>query len=290
MASRACPHAGLSPRLRGNPWGTERGILRRGSIPAPAGEPSRTSRRRWLMRVYPRACGGTLEPPPKANQKAGLSPRLRGNLQLASCSPFCSGSIPAPAGEPPAGELFAFLFRVYPRACGGTPSMTVRMTELTGLSPRLRGNPPASPCTNHPVPVYPRACGGTRSAGRSRQSMMGLSPRLRGNPHFRDAKLYPMGSIPAPAGEPSPGSRERRLDRVYPRACGGTLLHFCKWIAATGLSPRLRGNQLPFPLGLIYLRSIPAPAGEPYRGCRSPVLSPVYPRACGGTMSLPGWP
>ena len=50
----------------------------------------------------------------------GLSPRVRGNLGMVDAGPFEIGSIPARAGEPsdlPGGRG---LFRVYPRACGGT--------------------------------------------------------------------------------------------------------------------------------------------------------------------------
>ena len=50
---------GLSPPVRGNRAGTQRGAGPRGSIPARAGEPSRTIRRHQTSRVYPRPCGGT---------------------------------------------------------------------------------------------------------------------------------------------------------------------------------------------------------------------------------------
>ena len=54
----------------------------------------------------------------------------------------------------------------------------------------------------------------------------------------------------------------------------------------TGLSPRLRGNpfqQRRYPRDV---RSIPAPAGEPYSGGSRLPGCAVYPRACGGTSSL----
>ena len=50
---------GLSPRLRGNRPGCRRMLPRRGSIPAPAGEPSMESPPPDESAVYPRACGGT---------------------------------------------------------------------------------------------------------------------------------------------------------------------------------------------------------------------------------------
>ena len=50
-----------------------------GSIPAPAGEPAFRCVDRMLHGVYPRACGGTGEPPKGHLADLGLSPRLRGN-------------------------------------------------------------------------------------------------------------------------------------------------------------------------------------------------------------------
>ena len=50
---------GLSPRMRGNRGSCARPQSISGSIPAHAGEPSKTLWRFSLLRVYPRACGGT---------------------------------------------------------------------------------------------------------------------------------------------------------------------------------------------------------------------------------------
>ena len=72
---------GLSPRLRGNPYGLWWGAVQ--------------------GRVYPRACGGTSVNSVTFAGLIGLSPRLRGNLSLADPRVSTYGSIPAPAGEPP---------------------------------------------------------------------------------------------------------------------------------------------------------------------------------------------
>ena len=53
-----------------------------------------------LMRVYPRACGGTKMVPRVLPEGQGLSPRVRGNLYLPSIYVGFTGSIPARAGEP----------------------------------------------------------------------------------------------------------------------------------------------------------------------------------------------
>ena len=49
-------------------------------------------------------------------------------------------SIPALAGEPGAGVAETTLYRVYPRACGGTSVFSDETLNAGGLSPRLRGN------------------------------------------------------------------------------------------------------------------------------------------------------
>ena len=122
-----------------------------------------------------------------------------------------------------------------------------------GLSPRLRGNR--------------RRCGSIPAGGTSSPGIAaGLSPRLRGNRSKR--------------GEED----QRSALWVYPRACGGTWarrsnvrsiprLRGNPHAAArhlydeTGLSPRLRGN-LPSERYCEHaqtaIRSIPAPAGEPF--------------------------
>ena len=70
---------------------------------------------------------------------------------------------------------------------------------------------------------------------------------------------------------------------VYPRVCGGTLVHAGGGLPGRGLSPRVRGNRLHTGVAMLAMRSIPACAGEPHRGRRCRALSRVYPRVCGGT-------
>ena len=95
---------------------------------------------------------------------------------------------------------------------------------------------------------------------------------------------------------------------VYPRACGGTSVWTPSSCSSSGLSPRLRGNQVALPARVgegfppVYpracggttwsvrsfliskVRSIPAPAGEPPPSPGAAEQTQVYPRACGGTI------
>ena len=113
--------------------------------------------------------------------------------------------------------------------------------------------------------------------------MTGLSPRVRGNRDDLDGAEVVDGSIPARAGEPRRTSSGHPLRRVYPRACGGTLVGALIGQTIEGLSPRVRGNRLPVAGVGLDPRSIPARAGEPSQPSLVGLFKRVYPRACGGT-------
>ena len=182
---------GLSPRVRGNPAGDMARAGVRGSIPACAGEPASSPRRTASPAVYPRVCGGTMAFQYSTSTYPGLSPRVRGNLGLASLWSWRRGSIPACAGEPGSSGSSLRTGRVYPRVCGGTLLMEFDGAALEGLSPRVRGNrprPDGNGCRDRSIPacagepsappacvpgirVYPRVCGGTPSG-----STAGSSP------------------------------------------------------------------------------------------------------------------
>ena len=175
-------------------------------------------------------------------QQQGLSPRLRGNLDLLVQSGVAMRSIPALAGEPLVVFMGAALIAVYPRACGGTITPPRKDTAPAGLSPRLRGNrgaadvqltpggsipalagePESDAKPSHDKWVYPRACGGTPRALPNSNLVTGLSPRLRGNQTTMRLGCGYHRSIPALAGEPRSWATRLRMSRVYPRACGGT--------------------------------------------------------------------
>ena len=293
----------LSPRARGihAVWGLAEDCP--GSIPACAGEPNSGSPIYLPISVYPRVCGGTGAPIRYGRCSAGLSPRVRGNLDWIESLACEEGSIPACAGEPPCARRGRSGRRVYPRVCGGTLLWLLPWLPEWGLSPRVRGNhgrlvcgvdPVGSipACAGEPSPVstsaarpgvYPRVCGGTRVLSMRNHGALGLSPRVRGNHGLVQLPLHRPGSIPACAGEPRYASSLSPWNRVYPRVCGGTLSRRSGIWATRGLSPRVRGNQVVL-VGMPPVPgSIPACAGEPpSRGTPRPEPE-VYPRVCGGT-------
>ena len=194
---------GLSPRVRGNRTWSSREAVASGSIPACAGEPNMVIAGSCSVGVYPRVCGGTVNPLPPPPDGIGLSPRVRGNHLYPVRRCAGSGSIPACAGEPTRCECSATMRSVYPRVCGGTRPLRFGWRAPTGLSPRVRGNlqtptflywrigsipacagEPLSKIGRDKLPrVYPRVCGGT-SGGAVQEALSacwGLSPRVRGN-------------------------------------------------------------------------------------------------------------
>ena len=176
----------------------------------------------WRSRVYPRVCGGTASHRCIGTPDEGLSPRVRGNRLRHRGTGGGGRSIPACAGEPMARTWASALSPVYPRVCGGTPSLPTTPTPALGLSPRVRGNrPPQTPhpaaarsipaCAGEPTTpksplfliwVYPRVCGGTAVMAVWTAHWAGLSPRVRGNPAPLPVLRIGVRSIPACAGEP----------------------------------------------------------------------------------------
>ena len=141
---RNCPCvccAGLSPRVRGNLIALTPAILAQRSIPACAGEPRCPPFPGRAWRVYPRVCGGTLRRDLTLELAHGLSPRVRGNHDLALAALSQIRSIPACAGEPRSWWQSFTVTPVYPRVCGGTRSIGCSAGVACGLSPRVRGNP-----------------------------------------------------------------------------------------------------------------------------------------------------
>ena len=120
----------------------------------------------------------------------------------------------------------------------------------------------------------------------SQTSEPGLSPRMRGHPAVADDRSNRVGSIPAHAGAPRTRCGRATAGRVYPRACGGTVVPVVDLKSLRGLSPRMRGHLWPSGHGEQHRGSIPAHAGAPFRPSPTTTTRRVYPRACGGTFQF----
>ncbi len=121
MATVGTFNVGRSPRTRGSLYHRRAWARYARSIPAHAGEPS------WLPLILeegmvdPRARGGASVRSVWSRPLSGRSPRTRGSQFAAPAAAGDAGSIPAHAGEPPAGLIEA--------------------VKKAGRSPRTRGSP-----------------------------------------------------------------------------------------------------------------------------------------------------
>ena len=115
-------HAGLSPRGRGKPADFRAPALRRGSIPAWAGETAHARTFSAKSEVYPRVGGGNVDTYEWAMANMGLSPRGRGKLPCGNDMGETRRSIPAWAGETSIITSRKCALKVYPRVGGGNHS------------------------------------------------------------------------------------------------------------------------------------------------------------------------
>ena len=173
------------------------------------------------------------------------------------------GSIPACAGEPFRFDCWSFVFKVYPRVCGGTILLFMAGLPVKGLSPRVRGN---------------------LQQWQSELALGWSIPACAGEPILSRTPFLSFDrSIPACAGEPGRSHCRRARSWVYPRVCGGTNRALSCAPSPEGLSPRVRGNLSNALVPRYSIRSIPACAGEPHRSRGGRGSRGVYPRVCGGT-------
>ena len=160
------------------------------------------------------------------------------------------------------------------------------MRRELGSIPACAGEPPPRRWRRTRTRVYPRVCGGTPSGSPTAKEYGGLSPRVRGNLRGLPLPCPGRGSIPACAGEPSQADYTVARVGVYPRVCGGTIADQGIAPYRLGLSPRVRGNPRSPPDSASTHGSIPACAGEPPPTFRCRPAWRVYPRVCGGTLTI----
>ncbi len=143
---------GPSPPARGSRRKASPAALRRGSIPACAGEPPARNTAASTARVHPRLRGGAAHRLDASATSEGPSPPARGSHLADRGQVARGGSIPACAGEPRGGRRGAGAARVHPRLRGGAPGVSRELRGLLGPSPPARGSP-------QPGTVAPRVLG-----------------------------------------------------------------------------------------------------------------------------------
>ena len=109
---------GSSPRMRGTPPHTHKKILKRGIIPAYAGNTIACPRICRLIRDHPRVCGEHVWSARIPDQTLGSSPRMRGT-RLGGLRPdTAAGIIPAYAGNTHIDCARLRTGGDHPRVCG----------------------------------------------------------------------------------------------------------------------------------------------------------------------------
>ena len=139
VINHAAAYEGLSPRVRGKRNWRLPAIRWRGTIPASAGETLPFFAKIFAIWDYPRECGGNLPTVNGGGGMRGLSPRVRGKQVFDGALCWCSGTIPASAGETQHILQNPHFLRDYPRECGGNLTWTRMHQRRKGLSPRVRG-------------------------------------------------------------------------------------------------------------------------------------------------------
>ena len=254
------------------------------SIPAPAGN-TRGARRLALrvLRSIPAPAGNTALSDCVLRPCTGPSPHPRGTHSSRTVEGINPRSIPAPAGNTSSSAPPAGCPSVHPRTRGEHMVARGRYAAAIGPSPHPRG----TRCRSRPLRRCGRSIPAPAGNTERRPTLSRSSPV---HPRTRGVHVVQVGlqavvhrSIPAPAGNtsssspetlshrgPSPHPRGTRREAhpapgcppVHPRTRGEHASFTAGETSASGPSPHPRGTQIEPLLGLLPVRSIPAPAGN----------------------------
>jgi len=131
---------GLSPRVRGHPYGLRTAARVMRSIPTCAGASVIAHRTGIRPEVYPHVCGGISHSRRTPSPPSGLSPRVRGHHTYIERLSGARRSIPTCAGASTPRGRSSGCGRVYPHVCGGIWCPSWANEHARGLSPRVRGH------------------------------------------------------------------------------------------------------------------------------------------------------
>ena len=112
------------------------------------------------------------------------------------------------------------------------------------------------------TPVHPRACGEHVIERCIFLDKDGSSPRMRGTHRIALSQSFADRFIPAHAGNTQRCERPEPAGTVHPRACGEHSTATAAAIRNSGSSPRMRGTLVSNPGISIFIRFIPAHAGN----------------------------
>ena len=236
--------------------------VRRGIIPACAGNTCSKRNHLNIVGDHPRVCGEHTRFVVKSKVAVGSSPRVRGTLWLRRRENRRAGIIPACAGNTPREGCIPSGRRDHPRVCGEHLRAKLHDLRDLGSSPRVRGTHagyslgftdtgiiPA--CAGNTIRIsgrvflgrdHPRVCGEHAITQPPSRRLWGSSPRVRGTLVPADSRFRRTGIIPACAGNTPPCRTSFRLGRDHPRVCGEHVGMNSTAKASVGSSPRVRGT------------------------------------------------
>ena len=251
-------------------------------IPAYAGNASPSVTASSGLPDHPRVCGERPTPRMGSPLQRGSSPRMRGTRAGQQQQHRERRIIPAYAGNASAASSVHTLRSDHPRVCGERTTAVSVWIRHTGSSPRMRG----THLTGHAegkhariIPAYagnawirrtwmssladhPRVCGERVLDPIIPGSVRGSSPRMRGTRREDWHRIGADRIIPAYAGNAVAPWPPRPPVPDHPRVCGERVLPAHNSGSRSGSSPRMRGT-LPGPLvQVLWLRIIPAYAGN----------------------------
>ena len=193
----------------------------------------------------------------------GSSPRVRGTVHELPARlddprfiPACAGN-----GNPGTGST-PRLLAVHPRVCGERCRRGRGPRATAGSSPRVRGTGSGAALQGIRRRFIPACAGNGFASGISARAVAGSSPRVRGTGDAAGRETHVLRFIPACAGNGSTRTVSTARPTVHPRVCGergsgrGTLRQY------GGSSPRVRGTVLIVEAAVLFVRFIPACAGN----------------------------
>ncbi len=193
--------------------------------------------------------------------RVAVHPRSRGEhrFRFTSRNSFC-GSSPLPRGTRQPGPPQGGFGRFIPAPAGNT------LRQRSDL---------------RPWSVHPRSRGEHRAVLRGRAMMAGSSPLPRGTRAGTTARGCQARFIPAPAGNTSRTPKQARSNTVHPRSRGEHRRRWRCFLEATGSSPLPRGTLADIAAANVFLRFIPAPAGNTVHPAVTSWPPAVHPRSRG---------
>ncbi len=213
---------------------------------------------------------------------SGSSPLARGTLHWHYCRRRRFGLIPAHAGNTLTRACSRCSRWAHPRSRGehgkavaamgamlgssplarGTLNPQVRDTHQQGLIPARAGNMYCSGFSSSPSTAHPRSHGEHKTDTSHPLRPSGSSPLTRGTQLSLDQHCLHVGLIPARAGNTGVEDLDKTRHWAHPRSRGEHLQPQQSSRPLRGSSPLARGTQFRCSSLVIFLRLIPARAGN----------------------------